>query len=58
MLRKSYLCPSMEAWEVESETVLAESGLTSEIGIDYGGVDEFGEKDPETRCDDLIEIIW
>ncbi len=49
-MRKTYIMPSMRMVECDSEELLDASGVYSEQGIDYGGVDEDGEREAESRC--------
>lgn len=46
MKKKEYIAPSIEVVEVKNMQLLAGSGVTSDSGIDYGGVDEGGTLDP------------
>lgn len=49
-MRKTYLQPSAEV--VKTMTVMmicGSEGVTSDKGIDYGGVDEEGDYDPASR---------
>jgi hypothetical protein len=48
-MKKLYMIPSMKMVESESEELMqASAGVTSEKGIEYGGVDE-GQNDPDSR---------
>ena len=53
-MKKTYIKPSVEVDGMETETFICGS-VTSEIGIDYGGVDEDGDKDPVSR---LHRDVW
>ena len=49
-MKKTYLQPSTEMVIIGTTTMIcASQGITSDNGIDYGGVDENGEKDPSSR---------
>ena len=46
MKRKIYMTPDMETIEVKANQLLMASGVASNNGIDFGGVDEGGTLDP------------
>ncbi len=46
MKKKEYIAPSMDVVEIKNMQLLAGSGVTSDNGIDYGGVDDEGIIDP------------
>lgn len=46
MQKKKYMTPNMEVMEIKTMTLLAGSGVNSDLGIDYGGIDEGGSLDP------------
>lgn len=46
MQKKEYMTPNMEVMEIKTMTLLAGSGVNSDLGIDYGGIDEGGSLDP------------
>lgn len=49
-MKKTYLQPSTEMVIIGTTTMICGSqGVTSDKGIDYGGVDEDGTKDPSSR---------
>ena len=51
-MKKTYIIPLVALHEYEVEKPVAASGVTThqdDIDIDYGGVDQNGEKDPESR---------
>ena len=48
-MRKTYIMPSIRMVECESEELLDASGVYSEQGIGYGGVDEDGEIEADSR---------
>lgn len=46
MNKKAYMTPVVEVIEVMADQLLMTSGVSSELGIGYGGVDEGGTLDP------------
>ena len=46
MKRKRYMSPALEAEGMSDLELLAASGVSSDRGIGYGGVDKDGTKDP------------
>jgi hypothetical protein len=48
-MKKTYIIPMVETAGYESERLLDVSGVYSEQGIGYGGVDEEGQVAAETR---------
>lgn len=48
-MHQKYNKPEIEI--IDTDTILLQnnSGVTSDVGIDYGGVDEEGNKDPSGR---------
>ena len=48
-MRKTYIVPSIRTVESETEELLENSGVHSNQGIKYGGVDEEGEVEAESR---------
>ena len=49
-MNKIYVCPQLTISAVELSHLLMDSGVSDpEKGIDYGGVDEEGQKDPASR---------
>jgi hypothetical protein len=49
-MKKTYMKPSAEVVRMGMTMMICTSeGVTSNNGIDYGGVDEDGEKDPAAR---------
>ena len=50
-MKKTYLKPSTVTVSTELVTMVCQSGggVSSDKGIDYGGVDETGEKEPSAR---------
>jgi hypothetical protein len=50
MTKKSYVRPCIVAGEMDATELICTSlGVTSDIGIDYGGVDESGTVTVESR---------
>ena len=53
-MKKTYLQPSIEMESLGTESIIcASQDITSDYGIDYGGVDEDGGKDPASRRSDV-----
>jgi hypothetical protein len=50
-MKKTYIRPTATEEAVLTEQFLADSGVSSDNGIGYGGVDTEGEKDPSSRRD-------
>ena len=48
-MKKTYIAPNIVVMEIESEMILAASGVYSDTGIGYGGVDTEGSKDAEAK---------
>lgn len=49
-MKKTYIEPSVEMDGMEAEIfICASQGVTSTVGIGYGGVDEDGDLDPASR---------
>ena len=49
-MSKRYIMPSMRMAECETEMLLANSdAVSSDLGIKYGGVDEDGEIEADSR---------
>ena len=49
-MSKIYIVPSMKTVESETEMLLANSdAVSSDLGIKYGGVDEDGEIEADSR---------
>ncbi|MBQ7513816.1 MAG: hypothetical protein IJS95_05440 [Prevotella sp.] len=46
MQKKEYMTPVVEVMEVKANQLLMTSGVTSNNGIGFGGVDEDGALDP------------
>ena len=45
-MKKTYFAPTVEVMEVKANQLLMASGVTSDNGIPFGGVDEGGTLDP------------
>ncbi|MDD7096789.1 MAG: hypothetical protein SPH23_06995 [Prevotella sp.] len=48
-MKKTYIAPNTDVVEIESEMILAASGVSSNTGIGYGGVDTDGSMDAEAK---------
>ena len=48
-MKKTYTIPATYVAEMKIGTILMASGVASNKGIGYGGVDNEGSKDPESR---------
>ena len=48
-MKKTYIAPNTVVVEIESEMIFAASGVYSNTGIGYGGVDTEGSKDAEAK---------
>ena len=48
-MKKTYLSPSMRVTEAQHELPLAASGVTSDLGIGYGGVDSNGTQEADVK---------
>ncbi|MBQ8066063.1 MAG: hypothetical protein IJ200_10465 [Prevotella sp.] len=48
-MKKGYMTPTTMMVAVGTEMLLAGSGVQSDNGISYGGVDEDGSKEPGAR---------
>jgi hypothetical protein len=46
MKKKAYMMPAMQVVKIDNVQLLSGSGVTSENGIGFGGVDEGGTLDP------------
>lgn len=64
-MKKHYVQPSLALKQVESvELICTSQAITSDLGIDYGGVDEDGDITVECRRhhniwdDDVSEEDW
>ena len=52
-MKKIYVCPLMKQEEAECCTMVALSGISSNNGIGYGGVDKSGDEEPAVK-----EFLW
>ena len=57
-MKKIYIAPNTVVVEIESEMILAASGVSSDTGIGYGGVDTEGSKDAEAKSSGSCEDFW
>lgn len=48
-MKRQYMAPDIEILECRIEEMIATSSVTSNNGLDYGGIDEDGEKEAESR---------
>jgi hypothetical protein len=48
-MKRQYMAPEIEILEYSTEEMIATSSVTSNNGLDYGGIDEEGEKEAESR---------
>ena len=48
-MKKVYIIPELEKVLMDTEMPLSASGVTSNVGIDYGGIDEKGEQEPSVK---------
>lgn len=48
-MKTLYITPSVEILELSTENMIATSGVTSDNGIGYGGVDEDGSLTPSSN---------
>ena len=52
-MKKAYIAPFMKQEQAECCTMLAVSGINSNNGIGYGGVDKYGDQEPSVK-----EFLW
>ena len=57
-MKKIYIAPNTVVVEIESEMILAASGVHSDTGIGYGGVDKDGSMDAEAKSTGNCEDFW
>lgn len=57
-MKKRYIIPETKVVLLHGETILSASGVTSNNGIGYGGVDEQGELDPEVKGNPYGDSIF
>lgn len=48
-MKKAYIQPKVDVYILNSEMMMAGSGVKGDIGIGWGGVDEEGTKDPDAN---------
>ncbi len=48
-MKRTYISPATEELEYVMEEMIATSSVTSDNGLDYGGIDENGSMEAETR---------
>ena len=54
-MKKIYCIPNMKAMQLQGEQMLAASGVTSNNGIGWGGVDTEGSLDPSVKGNAFTE---
>lgn len=57
-MKKTYIAPNIVVMEIESEKFLAASGVYSDTGIGFGGVDTEGSMDAEAKSSGSCEDFW
>ena len=57
-MKKTYIAPNTDVMEIESEKLLAVSGVYSDTGIGYGGVDTEGSMDAEAKSIGSCWDLW
>ena len=58
-MKKTYIVPNTVVVDIESEMILAVSGVySSDTGIGYGGVDTEGSMDAEAKSSGSCEDFW
>ena len=57
-MKKIYIAPNTVVVEIESEMILAASGVHSDTGIGYGGVDTEGSMEAEAKSTGSCEDFW
>lgn len=58
-MKKIYKKPCVKISCMEQEVIMADSGVTGNNGIGWGGVDEAGNKDPDANSTDIWdENVW
>ena len=57
-MKKTYIAPNTVVVEIESEMILAASGVHSDKGIGYGGVDTEGSMEAEAKSSGGCEDFW
>lgn len=56
-MKKTYIIPHSVVRLIEVEQIISVSEIYSEKGIDYGGVDDSGNLDPETKTN-FFDFDW
>lgn len=54
-MKRTYIAPATEVLEYVTERMIAISDVTSDNGLEYGGIDEDGNKEAETRM--LFDVL-
>lgn len=54
-MKRDYMAPATEVLEYMTEEMIAVSDVTSNNGLDYGGIDEDGDKEAGARM--LFDIF-
>ena len=54
-MKKRYMTPAMEMLDCIGEELLSGSGVNSENGIQYGGIDETGGYPP--ACRQVLDVV-
>ena len=58
-MKKTYIAPNTVVVDIESEMILAASGVySSDTGIGYGGVDTEGSMEAEAKSSGSCEDFW
>ena len=57
-MKKTYIVPNTVVVDIESEMILAASGVYSDTGIGYGGVDTEGSMDAEAKSIGSCWDLW
>ena len=57
-MKKIYIAPNTVVVEIESEMILAASGVHSDTGIGYGGVDTEGSMEAEAKSTGSCQDFW
>ena len=55
-MKKLYITPLMKQEQAEASEILASSGVGSDIGIGYGGVDTGGTLDPSVKTINDVNV--
>ena len=57
MKKKAYMMPAMQVVKIDNVQLLSGSGVTSENGILYGGIDVDGLLDPAAPQQDIDILL-